>query len=159
MGEVNSIPLTQGKSAIVDADDYEYLSQFNWHYTKTGYAARKIKKNGAFTSLKMHRDIMNPSPDRHLDHINREKLDNRKSNLRFCTDAENNLNKAPRKGCASKYKGVWWSKERKKWVAEIKRGEKRIRLGRFICEKAAALAYNKAASDLHGEYAYLNEVT
>ena len=106
----------------------------------------------------MHREII-PLPD-HLvaDHINHNGLDNRKANLRPATRAQNNYNRLAikRKGATSKYKGVAWKKEYKKWNAQIYFKGECIFLGYFKEEKQAAKAYDKAAKEYHGEFASLN---
>lgn len=103
----------------------------------------------------MHRLIMNTPEGMLVDHINHDCLDNRKSNLRICTHAENARNKRPVIG-TSKYKGVYWDKTNKKWEAHIRKGKDVKYLGQFKCEKKAALAYNEKAKELFGEFAYLN---
>jgi hypothetical protein len=90
------------------------------------------------------------------DHINRHGLDNRKKNLRNCTKGENNLNQGGERNSASKYKGVYWKKDTKKWAACIKKGGKRKHLGYFDDEAEAAKAYDDAARRLHGQFAGLN---
>jgi len=92
------------------------------------------------------------------DHINHNGLDNRKSNLRVCTDAENGRNKQRQKGGTSIYKGVCWHKAKKKWVAQIKFEGKNMHIGYFTDdkEKEAARAVDAKAKVLHGEYALLN---
>jgi len=88
--QTKRIGLSRGASAVVDADDYEYLAQFNWHLSDQGYALGTINKK----RVRMHR-IVNDTPDGfETDHINRNKLDNRRSNLRTATRSENTLNKA-----------------------------------------------------------------
>jgi hypothetical protein len=96
-------------------------------------------------------------PDQ-IDHINGDKTDNRIENLRNCTVQENNFNKESTGG-KSKYKGVYLEKARNLWCASICASGKRSYLGRFKTEKEAALAYNVKAIELHGEFAYLNEVS
>jgi hypothetical protein len=150
------IPLTQGKFAIVDADDYYRLVKYKWHIndpaSNTLYAARRLERK----SLKMHRVIM-AAPD-HLvvDHIDHNGLNNCKSNLRLCTLAQNNRNCGSSKGASSRYKGVSWRKDTKKWEAMIRFNKKMYRLGTFKNEIDAARAYDKKAASLFGEFAYLN---
>ena len=92
----------------------------------------------------------------HVDHINGNPLDNRKSNLRICTNAENQRNRGVNKNNTSGYKGVCWAKQNKKWKARIKHNGKLIHLGYYKDKEEAARAYDKKAKELHGEYAYLN---
>jgi len=93
-----------------------------------------------------------------IDHINGDGLDNRRSNLRFVTATQNQANSLKRKIGKSKYKGVSFKKDKKKWVAYICPGGKYIHLGYFTEEKEAARAYNKAARKEYGEYCNLNDV-
>ena len=149
------ILLTQGKFAIVDAEDYDWLSQYKWCAAKdrnTFYAHRG--SNG--TTILMHREIMRAPKGVICDHKNHNGLYNRKSNLRLCTNAQNQYNKRPKEGCASRYKGVVWRKDRKRWRAQIGFKRKRIHLGNFDDEVKAALAYDDKAAELFGEFAYLN---
>lgn len=153
------IPLTKGKFALVDDEDYEYLNQFKWHYSSTGYAVRDIQKNGKRTSQRMHR-IVNQTPDgMQTDHRNHNTLDNRKDNLRTCTALQNNKHGTSRKNSTSKYLGVHWDKKSRKWRANIRVNRILIHLGYYDSEEDAALFYNKAAEKYHGEFASLNEIT
>ena len=149
------IPLTQGKFAIVDSADYYRLVKFNWHAApgiRTFYANKKM----AQTNINMHRFIMDAPRHLVVDHIDHDGLNNRRSNLRLCTNAQNACNMRPYRGVSSRYKGVSWSKKKKKWEAGIKRDQKRHLLGFFENEIEAARAYDKKAVELHGEFACLN---
>ena len=86
---MKEIPLTRGKFALVDDEDYEWLSQWKWYCSTTGYAVRGCKNR----ILYMHREIAKTKPGMLTDHINRNKLDNRKENLRFCSHRENMKNR------------------------------------------------------------------
>jgi hypothetical protein len=153
---IRLIPLTQGKFAIVGAEDYEWLSQYKWCALKTHnnkfYAVRR--KNNK--TIIMHRQIMNAPAGLVVDHIDGNSLNNRKTNLRICTQAQNIHNSQPRRNRSSKYKGVFWDKVNKKWSTNIRKGDKRIYLGGFDDEIEAALAYDRKAAELFGEFAYLN---
>jgi len=156
------IPLTQGQFAIVDACDYEWLSQWKWHFSQ-GYAARHVyqPKSGVKRhNVMMHRAI-NQTPDGlDTDHINGDKLNNRRCNLRSCTKQQNQFNASPRTKGKSKYKGVYLLTCHKKyqyWIARININGKRKHLGCFKMELDAALAYNEAAIKYYGEFARLNE--
>ena len=155
------IPLTQGKYAIVDPDDYERLNKHKWHAVKqvnTFYASRRInlgKNNGK--NVMMHREIIDPPDHLVVDHINHTGLDNRKANLRPATRRQNSYNRIHfRKSRSSKYTGVSFKKQKKKWVAQIGFNGKVIHLGSFKKEIDAAKAYDKAAKKYHGEFASLN---
>ena len=149
------IPLTQGKFAIVDAADYEWLSQYKWFVKKrknTSYA--ESKKKGK--TVKMHRLITGAPPHLFVDHIDNNGLNNRRSNLRLCTQQQNIYNQRPRQGFTSRYKGVCRYKKTKKYRSAIKTNGKSLSLGYFDDEIAAAIAYDKAAKELFKEFAYLN---
>jgi len=149
------IPLTQGKFAIVDAADYDWLNQYKWHvikYKNTSYA--RTQKNGK--SIRMHRLITGAPSHLLVDHRDSNGLNNRRSNLRPCTHQENVYNRRPRPGSTSRYKGVYRKKTSKKYVANIRNNGKILFLGRFDDEIEAAIAYDIKAMELFGEFAYLN---
>ena len=150
------IELSWGKWAIVDAEDYEQLSKYRWCAIQTGrnWYAKTFDRNGII--LSMHRFITNAPKGLFVDHKNHNGLDNRRSNLRLCTHAQNQQNTKPRSGGTSKYKGVFWEKAKKKFRAKITHNRKGIHLGYFDDEIDAAKAYDKKAVELFGEFAYLN---
>ena len=154
---MKQIPLTKGLFAIVDDEDYEYLIKHKWHASvnnKSIYAKRNIYIDGVNKKVYMHRQILSVKERRiYIDHINLNTLDNRKSNLRTCTPAENTRNKISY-GENSKYKGVQPS--RNVWYARIYLNKKKHFLGYFESEEEAARAYDTAAKELHGEFANLN---
>ena len=149
-----------GLSAIVDDMFYDWLIQFSWHPVrgqKTFYAATDIRRDGKWHSVSMHRLIMDADPGQQIDHIDGNGLDNRLCNLRFATKAQNAMNRSRRITSPSKYKGV--HKDTKgRWHATIGVGGKHIHLGSFGNQHSAALAYNAAAIQYHGEFARLNDV-
>jgi len=152
--EIRFIPLTKGKVAIVDVEDYEWLSQHKWHAVKTGdrfYAYRSKNKR----SLSMHRVIMGEPKGMVVDHIDGNSLNNRRSNLRICTVAQNLQNRRWTGGL-SRYKGVCFVKRLNKWQAEITFNGRRMHIGCFDNEIDAAKAYDRKAAELFGEFAYLN---
>lgn len=107
----------------------------------------------------LHRRIMNPPDGMTVDHINHDTLDNRKKNLRICTRSQNNWNRNYKVATGtSKYKGVYFEKERNRWVFEINIHNKKYDRKRFKTEKEAALAYNRVAKVLFGEFACLNVI-
>ena len=153
MREIN---LTQSAVALVDDDDYERLSKYNWFFAR-GYAYRTgIGANGKRTSISMHREIVDIRPGYECDHINGNRFDNRKANLRQATHTQNLANQKAQVCCTSRFKGV--SRDRTRWQAQIAINNKSQYLGRFIRETDAALAYNDAASNLFGEFARLNVI-
>lgn len=154
------ILLNHGKHTVVSHEDYPELSKYNWTY-HNGYVVRSTSPvNKKRKYLRMHRVIMNAQPGQMIDHINGDKLDNRRSNLRFCTPGQNLMNMTkPISGVSSKYKGVCYShKKGNKFRAFIKKDGIQLYLGTFACEKEAAEAYNKKAIELFGEFAKLNKL-
>lgn len=157
---LRKITLTKGFVTIVDEEDYEYLNQWKWHYTKVrndGYAVRWVRISPTKLKIvRMHRLIMNPPDEMYIDHINGDRLDNRKCNLRVCTNIQNSWNRKINKG--RKYKGICFEKRRGKWKVYIDVNKKRISLGYFDSEEDAARIYNKAAEKYFGEFARLNVI-
>lgn len=141
------IPLTPGKFAIVDAEDYGWLSLHRWFASKSRATYYAYRYEGG-TIVSMHRQIMRAPKGMVCDHKNHNGLDNRKCNLRLCTNAQNLYNKMPKKGCASKYKGVILGNDAKTWRARIGFKGRRINLGYFADEIKAALAYDDKAVEL-----------
>jgi len=156
---MKEIKLTQGKVALVDDEDYDFLMQWKWFATKaklTYYADRCLWINKSCRHLSMHRFIMNAPIGKEIDHINHNGLDNQKSNLRICDKAENNRNRTAIG--KSKYLGVYFEYHGGILYirASIRTGNKRIFLGSFKTEEEAALAYDKAAIIYHGNFANTN---
>lgn len=107
----------------------------------------------------MHRAILGAKKGEESDHRNCNGLDNRRANLRLCTTSQNQMNRRKQDGCTSNFKGVFWDKERRKWLSRIHYKGKQIHLGRFYIEKDAAHAYNQAATKFFGEFARPNELS
>lgn len=122
------------------------------------YAKKNIRvSTGKQIRLKLHRYVVNAKKGDHVDHINCNTLDNRKSNLRICTLAENSRNISKKINNNSGYKGVCYNKRCKKYVSYITLNKKRFHLGYFDDPKDGAIAYNKACLELHGEFARINK--
>ena len=149
---VKTIPLGGGLYAYVDAADYEWLNQWHWRVCGTGYAGRWEKRKTVF----MHREIMQPPPGKVTDHINGNKLDNTRANLRNTTPQQNARNRVKQIGSISIYKGVSYDKRSGRWTAHISSGKQFFRLGYFDTEVEAARAYDRAAVGMFGEFARLN---
>lgn len=151
------IGLTQGKFALVDDDDYEWLMQWKWHYSNTGYAVRNSPYvNGKRKTISMHREIMKTPDYMDTDHRDLKRLNNQRYNLRVCTRSQNCQNKFRSSKNTSGYKGVVWHKKLEKWQAQIQRTKKNTHLGYFDTPEEAAYAYDVAARKRFGEFARLN---
>jgi hypothetical protein len=165
----HSVPLTaglrpMGRFAMVDEADYELVSAYRWGVTegvrRSGstcgpYAVVHVRgSDGKRLWIGMHR-LITGWPQ--TDHINRYGLDNRRDNLRPATTTENSRNRGPiYGGHSSRFKGVIWRKRERKWQARIGVAGVQRNLGLYVDEKAAALAYDAAAREFFGEFAYLN---
>lgn len=130
----------------IDNDDFNTIKDIFWSRHINGYAFNL--KYGL-----LHKLIIDCPKGMTIDHINGDKLDNRKSNLRICTQAQNCQNRPKKRGSKSKYKGVSWHREMKKWVANICYNKKQIRIGFYNTPEEAYKAYCLKANELHGEFA------
>ena len=157
---MKEIELTKGKKALVDDDWYQVLSKFEWHSHHTNgkwYAVRTVGKKGRMVVF-MHRYITMAPPERVVDHIDGDGLNNQESNLRAVRPKANYYNRAIQSNNKTGFKGVCWDKERKRYMASISHDHKAINLGRFNTAEEAAIAYNNAATRLYGDFARLNDV-
>ena len=155
---MKEISLSQDMIVLVDDEDFEYLSQWKWHLLRqkepyAQYAIRHIWRNGKRTTISMHRQILETPKGMVSDHINGNGLDNRRENLRICSQSNNSMNRKPQKG-TSLYKGV--TADGNKWTARIKTLGKIYNLGTFNSEIEAARTYDSAAKKMFGEFARIN---
>lgn len=163
------LQLTKGKVALVDNEDFYWVSQWNWFAVEINgtWYARRSKKKGVLRNcpsfdVYLHR-LISKCQDKSMvvDHIDHNGLNCQRSNLRICSRAENNRNVSPRKGSSSKYLGVFLSSEewrKKRWVVNLKHDGKSVLRKRYLTEYEAAVAYDQAARKYHGEFANLNFV-
>lgn len=153
---MKQIPLTQGKFALVDDEDFEELSKYRWYLSRSGYANRHPKMiNGVRRGkISMHRQVMDMVPSGKMpDHINGNRIDNRKSNLRLATPSQNTINSSLYTNNTSGFKGVSWWNSANSYTARIQVNGKRLFLGYFKSVDDAARAYREAAIKHFGEYA------
>ena len=155
------IELQDGMCALVDPEDHDRVAARKW-YAVTRRSRGWVERVSSGTT-NLHNFVLGVETDRrtYIDHKNRNPLDNRKANLRACNPSQNMMNsrKIRRvKGTSSRHKGVTWDRQAKKWRSRIKKDGIRYCLGLHRDEDQAALAYNRAATEMFGEFARLNEV-
>ena len=160
---MKKIPLTRGKFTLVDDEDYSFLMQWKWQCAAGGYAIRTEYSKNEFgkrvqKTIWMHRVILKTPNGMSTDHIDCDKLNNQKSNLRYCTHGENMMNFSIKRNNTSGFKGVHWDKRERKWVARIGVNGKKKLIGYFSCKIQAAKAYNEFAKVHFGEFAKLNQL-
>jgi hypothetical protein len=163
---MKKIPLTQGKFALVDDEDFERLSKFKWYAEKVGrvwYARCHLKElpseGGKRKRIRphMHRKILDLPSSVLIDHKDRDGLNNQKNNLRASTNSQNQANSAKfSKKCSSRFRGVSWDKSRGTWMVQFQAEGKTIHLGRFSDEIEAARVSDTARLKYHGPFAFRN---
>lgn len=148
---MRKIFLSQGKISLVDDEDYESLSKYKWYYNNIGYAVRDIwdkvikKKKSIYLARSLMGDIL---PNQIIDHINQNKLDNRKNNLRITTRTVNLLNSGNFKHNTSGFRGVTWNGQKGKWQAAIQLNYKKRHLGFFSTKEEAGKTYQTFVRNL-----------
>jgi len=161
VGALVRIPLTHGYETIVDASDLELVVKYDWYARvrlkadgsiRTVYAIRSKKVARKVRMLGIHRTILNAPDGYEVDHIDGDGLNNRRSNLRLASRAENQKNRARPVSNSSGVKGVTWDAARGKWLAQIGSANKHHYLGRFDKIEDAAAAYAAASAKFHGEF-------
>lgn len=144
------------KYTLVDDEDFGYFNQWKWYFSSRGYVTHSTYNKGKVGIIYMSRLIMNVKRGEIIDHINGDKLDNRKCNLRFCTPQQNNMNRGIQKNNTSGYKGVSWNKEKNKWQSYFIFNNRKKHLGYFSDKVEAALIYNQTIQQNFKEFARLN---
>lgn len=160
---MRAIPLhgrnAAGRVALVDDEDFGLVSQYRWYPRKPKkasrmtYAACNYTRDGKPGRIMMHMLITGWPMTDHIDH---DGLNNQRANLRPVTVSQNAANMRANRGASSDFKGVWWAKKERVWRAGIQYQYKKVTLGSFDSEEAAARAYDAAARRLAGSHAYLN---
>lgn len=162
---MKKVPIFKDQFALVDDDDFDKVAHFKWHKFKSRnksncYAKRNFRVNGVSRSQLMHRVILGVTDSKTLiDHINGNGLDNRKQNLRICSNAQNSRNRDKVKNNSSGFKGVSYNKKLLCFESKIGLDNKTINLGLYRTEIEAAIAYNEAAVKYHGQFARLNNIS
>lgn len=142
--------------ALVDDKYFDKLSGIKW-YLNNGYARSSSYVSGKTKNILMHRMIME-FPDSIVDHINGDKLDNRRQNLRECNRSGNKANSVMQKNNKSGHRGVFFDTTSGLWVAQIRKDGNCTRIGYYHNPIDAARSYNMKAQELFGEFARLNEI-
>lgn len=170
VGDAIELEIREGQRALIDVTDWErelrYSSRLGheavfrpsglrWHITRTGYVAWSKFLQPRF-DVYLHRLVIEAPAERFVDHINGNRLDCRRANLRLCTFQENTRNRRGNTGARSLFKGVFWENDRAKWSARITIDGRSKKLGRFCDEVEAAKAYDAAARLHYGEFARPN---
>lgn len=149
---MKKIKLTQGKYALVDDVDFEWLNSFKWYAYFNGYKWY-VQGHNKRKTIKIHREIIGCKNKKlHVDHIDGNPLNNQRKNLRVCTPSQNGMNRGKQVNNTSGFKGVSRHIKAGKWQASIKINKRLIYLGIFETIKEAKKAYEKAAKKLHGEF-------
>lgn len=149
------IELSKEMQATVDDDMYDFLNQWSWYVSSNGYAVRN-EYHPKHMTLRMHVLINNTPEGFFTDHINGNKLDNRRSNLRTCTKNENGFNRDKPSNNTSGYKGIYWHKRDNKWRVQLRVDGKKKYIGNYSDLQDAIMARNKAALTYHGGFAKLD---
>lgn len=156
LGDIGLVPLQNGLLAVIDADDIDLVGPLSWRSRRSRgvcYVVANLPRSPAGRGeITLHRLILPTAPGLVVDHIDGDTLNNRKSNLRAATSAENCRNRGPQSNNKTGFKGVYLSGDGK-YVARIRANRKAYHLGEFMDAQSAHAAYCVAAADLHGEFA------
>lgn len=144
-GDCCYLPLSQGKFALVDRTDFEWLNQWNWAAIKSGNTYYATRSSG----ILMHREILKPPTNLEVDHVNGDGLDNRRANLRAVTRTENLRHRNTFRNNKSGFKGVSFNPVNGKWRATLN-------IGTYDSAEEAAQAYDKVIRRLFGSLAKTN---
>lgn len=151
------VPLTRGKFALVDDEDFEWLNQWKWYcepHRQTFYAVRRIRLSGnKRKTIRMHRLILDAPEGVLVDHKHGNGLDNRRFEIRLATHSENGFNRGKTVNNSSGLKGAYWQKQINRWYSRITVNKKNIYLGTFSTAREASEAYKQAALKYHGDFA------
>ena len=144
---------------LCDVDIHEQVKNYAWFISKAGYAFSRMGKGRKGKWVYLHRYVIEAKQGDQVDHIDQNKLNNLRANLRLCTSQQNKWNIGLTKRNSSGYKGISWDKKNKKWEANIRIDRKNHKIGRFDSKELAALAYNEVVEQHRGEFAVMNEVS
>lgn len=145
IGEGWRIPLTKGRYTIVDEMDFKLYGHLKWHLSAKGYAVRRPREGSVF----LHRLINGTPTGFQTDHMNHNKLDNRRKNLRTVTNQQNHFNRPLDSNNTSGHKGVSWNKEKRRWQAHVTRDDRKMHLGYYSKLEHAVEARKKGEGVYH----------
>lgn len=148
---MREIKLTRGRVALVDDTDFEWLNQWKWTLLQDKYAHRNA---GGGKWIRMHRLIIGAPIGFHVDHINGDGLDNRRSNLRLCSASQNLMNRGANKNSRSGYKDIFWQKDRQRWFVQVMKDGRKYNGGRHKTLEEAIIKRNNLLNSLHKEFAH-----
>lgn len=155
---MKEITLTHNKVALVDDEDFNRLNEWAWSARKgkngKWYAHRSNGEKNP--TVHMHREIMGAKEGEQVDHWNGNGLDNRRENLRLCSNQQNSQNRGLGRNSSTGFKGVTWHKGREKYRAYIKVNGRQIHIGYYKTSIEAAQAYDGRAVELFGRFARIN---
>ena len=152
------LPLSRGLFALVDEDDYERAKHFKWTASVGGRGCYAVLVKGPNGAVPLHRFVLDAPDGSIVDHRDRDGLNNRRSNLRFCSAAQNCANRSKQLGpTTSRFKGVYFEASSGRWRVEIKKDNRKTDLGRYDSERSAALQYDRAARLMFGSFACTNQ--
>lgn len=154
------IQLNKEKRVTLDLEDFKRLKQYKWYLFKSDNKEYAIRRTEDGATVFMHREILgvvNEDSKVYVDHIDRNGLNNERSNLRLCNNSQNQYNTSKKKNSKQKYKGVRETRYGT-YEARIRANGKRLHLGTFKTIEEAVEVYNAKARELHGEFAYINEI-
>ncbi len=161
MSKIIEVPLSRGYVALIDAEDSEKVLAYKWHVlinkknpvTTSIYVIGRIKGRTVY----LHRFIMDAPKNLQVDHINHNGLDNRRANLRLATPSQNQYNRI-HTNTKTGFRGVKLCRTSKTapFYAGIRSENRYYNLGSFKTREEAAIAYDRKAIELHGEFAVLN---
>lgn len=156
-GDFAYVPLTRGLEAKIDAADAEMIGEMRWSASAHGYARAVYNDaGGKQTQYFMHRSVVSPAAWQHVDHIDGDKLNNTRANLRVCSMAENLANRGAQRNSTTGFKGVSVCSQTGSFRAQLVARGKVYRIGRFKTAEEAARAYDRVAKEKCGEFARLN---
>lgn len=152
---MKQIKFPKNRYALVDDRDYLKILKYKWHIDGRGYVMRNRLTKDDGSPIQLHRLILNPSQDKQVDHINGDRLDNRRDNLRVCSKSQNMCNRGPQKNNTSGFKGIYYDKFAEKWRAKANFNGKVYSIARSKSKDKVIRAYNRLISKIQGEFAKL----